>query len=62
MYIQVRTVDTKTKVTIDISKITPVAKLKEMLVNHFNIEPSKQRLFFRGKQVKSLVIILFWLA
>lgn len=51
MYIQVRTVDTKTKVTIDISKITPVAQLKKMLESHFNIEPAKQRLFFRGKQV-----------
>lgn len=51
MYIQVRTIDTKTKVTIDVSKTTPVTQFKKLLENHFNIEPAKQRLFFRGKQV-----------
>ncbi|XP_054280834.1 E3 ubiquitin-protein ligase UHRF1-like [Macrosteles quadrilineatus] len=53
MYIQVRTVDAKTKITVDISKVAPVSELKKQLESHFGIKPENQRLFFRGKQLEN---------
>uniref|UniRef100_A0A1B6LJB4 RING-type E3 ubiquitin transferase n=1 Tax=Graphocephala atropunctata TaxID=36148 RepID=A0A1B6LJB4_9HEMI len=52
MYIQVRTVDAKTKITLDISKTAKVQELKKLIESNLNISPDKQRLFFRGKQLE----------
>lgn len=35
----------------DLSKLTKVEELRERLVEHFDAEPGRQRLFYRGKQV-----------
>ena len=37
----------------DLSKLTKVEELRDRLVEHFDAEPSRQRLFYRGKQVIS---------
>ena len=37
-----------------ISKLTKIEELRERLVECFNAEPSRQRLFYRGKQVSCL--------
>lgn len=36
----------------DLSKLTKLEELRERLLEHFDAEPSRQRLFYRGKQVK----------
>lgn len=52
MWIQVRSMDGQNNVRIDnLSKLTKIEDLREKLVDHFNAEPERQRLFFRGKQV-----------
>lgn len=35
----------------DLSKLTKLEELRERLIEHFDAEPSQQRLFYRGKQV-----------
>lgn len=52
MWIQVRTMDGKQNVLVDnLSKLTGIDDLKEKLVSLFDVEPTRQRLFYRGKQV-----------
>ena len=52
MWIQVRSMDGKKSVRIDnLSKLTKIEELREMLIEHFDAEPKCQRLFYRGKQV-----------
>lgn len=51
MYVQVKTVDGKTKMLTDISKTMPVLDFKLKLEAVLEIKKDKQRLFFRGKQV-----------
>ena len=34
-----------------LSKLTKVEHLREMIEKHFDVEPQRQRLFYRGKQV-----------
>ena len=52
MWIQVRSMDGQKNVRIDdLSKLTKIEDLRAKLVAHFNAEPKRQRLFFRGKQV-----------
>jgi len=54
MWIQVRSMDGSKNIRIDdLSKLTKVEELREKLVEHFDAEPSRQRLFYRGKQVFS---------
>jgi hypothetical protein len=36
----------------DLSKLTKIEDLRKLLVVIFNAPPERQRLFFRGKQVK----------
>ena len=53
MWIQVRTMDGRSSVQVDgLSKLTKIEELRERLVEHFDADPSRQRLFYRGKQVK----------
>ena len=49
--------DGQKSVQIDgLSKLTKVDELRERLVEHFDAEPERQRLFYRGKQVKLVVV------
>ena len=36
-----------------LSKLTTIEQLRERLVEEFDAEPERQRLFYRGKQVRS---------
>ena len=52
MWIQVRSMDGRRSVRVDnLSKLTHIEELRERLVEHFQAEPERQRLFYRGKQV-----------
>ena len=47
-----RTMDGAKNVRIDdLSKLTVVEHLREKIEKHFDVEPHRQRLFYRGKQV-----------
>ena len=37
-----------------LSKLTLIEQLRERLVEEFGIEPKRQRLFYRGKQVSAV--------
>ena len=39
----------------NLSKITKIEDIREKLVEDFEAEPSRQRLFYRGKQVSSFI-------
>lgn len=53
MWIQVRSMDGRKNVRVDsLSKLTKIEILRERLVEEFDAEPSRQRLFYRGKQVR----------
>ena len=52
MWIQVRSMDGRRSVRVDnLSKLTHIEELRERLVEHFQAEPERQRLLYRGKQV-----------
>ena len=52
MWIQVRTFDGRKSVTVDsISKLTKIEELRQKLVEPFEADVDRQRLFYRGKQV-----------
>lgn len=52
MWIQVRTMDGKVAHSVgSLSRLTKVEDLREKIQELFHVEPSRQRLFFRGKQV-----------
>ena len=52
MCIQVRSMDGRRSVRVDnLSKLMHIEELRERLVEHFQAEPERQRLFYRGKQV-----------
>lgn len=56
MWIQVRTMDGKETHRVDsLSKLTKVDELRLKIMEIFKVEPERQRLFYRGKQV-SLVL------
>ena len=58
MWIQIRSMDGQKNVRIDdLSKLTKIEDLRAKLVNHFDAEPNRQRLFFRGKQVSCFVSV-----
>lgn len=53
MWIQVRTMDGKQTHRVDnLSKLTKVDELRVKIMELFNVEPEKQRLFYRGKQME----------
>ena len=53
MWIQVRSFDGKKSKQIDnLSKLTKIEDLRDLLVDYFEAPVDHQRLFFRGKQVK----------
>ncbi|ELU05907.1 hypothetical protein CAPTEDRAFT_221977 [Capitella teleta] len=50
MWIQVRSMDGKRQTRLDgLSKLTKIEDLREKLVEHFEAEPARQMLFYRGK-------------
>ena len=49
MWIQVRSIDGSRTTVERIRKLTKIEELREHLVEHFYTEPSRQRLFYRGK-------------
>ncbi|TNN27562.1 E3 ubiquitin-protein ligase UHRF1 [Liparis tanakae] len=54
MWIQVRTMDGRETHRVDsLSKLTKVDDLRLKISELFKVEPEKQRLFYRGKQVSS---------
>ena len=56
MWIQIRTMDGKRCAQVDnLSKLTRIDDLKKRLVPLFDVEPLKQRLFYRGKQVNLII-------
>ena len=56
MWIQIRTMDGKRCAQVDnLSKLTRIDELKEKLVPLFDIESVRQRLFYRGKQVRPII-------
>ena len=60
MWIQVRTMDGKKSSQVGgLSKLTKIGELKKKLVAMFDIEEVNQRLFYRGKQVKAIIICTF---
>uniref|UniRef100_A0A8C4IPX3 E3 ubiquitin-protein ligase UHRF n=1 Tax=Dicentrarchus labrax TaxID=13489 RepID=A0A8C4IPX3_DICLA len=53
MWIQVRTMDGKETHRVDsLSKLTKVDELRLKITELFNVEPERQRLFYRGKQME----------
>ncbi|KAA8589468.1 hypothetical protein FQN60_012833 [Etheostoma spectabile] len=53
MWIQVRTMDGKETHQVDsLSKLTKVDELRLKIAELFKVEPEKQRLFYRGKQME----------
>ncbi|GFO08485.1 E3 ubiquitin-protein ligase uhrf1 [Plakobranchus ocellatus] len=53
MWIQVRLISGAKTVRVDkLSKLTKIEELRERLVKSFDVEPERQRLFFRGKQME----------
>ncbi len=60
MWIQIRTMDGKQSEQVDnLSKLTRIDELKKKLVPLFDVEPIRQRLFYRGKQVRQMINPLF---
>lgn len=54
MWIQVRTIDgQETRTVEDLSRLTKIESLRVKIQKIFNIEPGRQRLFYRGKQVRT---------
>lgn len=57
MWIQVRTMDGKETHRVDsLSKLTKVDELRLKIMELFKVEPERQRLFYRGKQVRGQVL------
>ncbi|KAI4886883.1 hypothetical protein NFI96_022587 [Prochilodus magdalenae] len=53
MWIQVRTMDGKVTHRVDsLSKLTKVDELRVKIMELFHVEPERQRLFYRGKQME----------
>lgn len=53
MWIQVRTIDgTETQTIEDLSRLTKIECLREKIEETFRVSPDRQRLFYRGKQVR----------
>lgn len=53
MWIQVRTIDgAQTRTIDDLSRLTKIESLREKIQESFRVSPDRQRLFYRGKQVR----------
>ncbi|KAK2827342.1 hypothetical protein Q7C36_018268 [Tachysurus vachellii] len=53
MWIQVRTIDgTETRTVEDLSRLTKIESLRLKIQKIFNVDPERQRLFYRGKQME----------
>lgn len=53
MWIQVRTIDgAQTRTIDDLSRLTKIESLREKIQESFRVNPDRQRLFYRGKQVR----------
>jgi len=51
--------DGQKNVRIDnLSKLTKIEDLRKKLVDHYDAEPERQRLFFRGKQVRGVISMM----
>lgn len=53
MYVQVRTIDGKQKITLNVSKTISVENFRKEVEKAFDVPCDKQRLFYRGKQVRT---------
>jgi len=54
MWIQIRTIDGKeTRTVEDLSRLTKIESLRAKIRDIFDVKPEQQRLFYRGKQVRS---------
>lgn len=54
MWIQVRTIDgSQTRTIEDVSRKATIEELRERVWALFDVRPECQRLFYRGKQVRS---------
>ena len=63
MWIQVRTMDGKRSEQVDgLSKLTKVEDLRNLIFEKFDVDASRQRLFYRGKQVLRLKLPLLLLS
>lgn len=53
MWIQVRSMDGRKIVRLDnLSKLSKIEEVRDRLVDEFDADPSRQRLFYRGKQLE----------
>lgn len=53
MWIQVRTIDgSRTETIEDLSRLTKIESLRQKIQESFRVGPDRQRLFYRGKQVR----------
>nr|XP_018914523.1 PREDICTED: E3 ubiquitin-protein ligase UHRF1-like [Bemisia tabaci] len=52
MYVQVRTIDGKQKITLNVSKTISVENFRKEVEKAFDVPCDKQRLFYRGKQLE----------
>lgn len=60
MWIQVRTIDgTETRTVEDLSRLTKIESLRLKIQEIFNVDPDRQRLFYRGKQVRNVCFNAF---
>lgn len=52
MWIQVRSMDGRKSIRLDnLSKLSKIDEIRELVAEDFEAEPERQRLFYRGKQV-----------
>lgn len=59
MWVQVRTMDGKKSMQVDgLSKLTKVEELRDLITEKCGIASKCQRLFFRGKQVWSILYFM----
>lgn len=59
MYIKVKTMDGKDSVILTVSKMSMIEEVRRLVKEKLEVEPSCQRLFFRGKQVSFLFLLIF---
>lgn len=59
MWIQIRTIDGKeTRTVEDLSRLTKIESLRLKIQDIFHVSPQQQRLFYRGKQVNAVVVVV----
>lgn len=55
MYVKVRTMDGSQTAVVTISKLTSVEDFRSMVEEKLKVAADRQRLFYRGKQVRCLL-------